>query len=59
MAETAYSPTPNSKSKLGVEDWPNRELGVMFKLIGELKVCHLAFGHNSHSQVREVLRDQR
>lgn len=30
----------------------------MLKLIGELKVCHLVFGHNSHSQVREVLRDQ-
>ena len=59
MAETAYSTTPNGKSKIGLEACPNRELGVMLKLIGELKVCHLVFGHNNHSQVREVSRDQR
>jgi hypothetical protein len=50
MSETAYSPTPNGKSKFGVEAWPNRELGVMLKLIGELKVCHFVFGHNSHTK---------
>jgi len=59
MAEGGSSPTPNGKGEIGVEAWPNRELGVMLKLIGELKVCHLVFGHNSHNQVREASRDQR
>jgi hypothetical protein len=59
MAETAYSPTPNGKSKIGVEALANREHGVMPTSIGELKVCPFVFGHNNHSQIREAPRDQR
>jgi hypothetical protein len=51
-------PTPNGKSKTGVEAWSNREIGVILKLIGELKVCHFVFCHNSHSQVREASVDR-